>query len=147
MLESFILLVESLPVKARMDENYYVGGYSDDGACRANCFALPGRELRISAFVYGIWSSYDGCKIAEIPIKDQQMLVDLKWEIPKEISKQMQYYPVEHLDEVLRHALQLDDPDEFFAKARAEIESDADTDEAADAAPTATTDTPTTEPH
>jgi len=31
----------------------------------------------------------------------------------------MTFYPVEHVDEVLRHALELDDPEEFITQARA----------------------------
>ena len=41
-------------------------------------------------------------------------------EIPKSVVKQLTIHTVEHLDEVLRHALELDDVDEFFAKAARE---------------------------
>ena len=37
-------------------------------------------------------------------------------EIPKSISKVMTFYPVNHIDEVLRHALNLEDPEEFFSR-------------------------------
>jgi len=40
-------------------------------------------------------------------------------EIPAEISKVLKFHPVEHMDEVLRHALDLDRPDEFFKRSQA----------------------------
>jgi len=40
-------------------------------------------------------------------------------EIRASIQKKMTFYPVEHVDEVLRHALELDDPEEFITQARA----------------------------
>jgi ATP-dependent Lon protease len=43
-------------------------------------------------------------------------------EIPKSIVDELTIYTVEHLDEVLRYALELNDVDEFFAKARTEAE-------------------------
>jgi ATP-dependent Lon protease len=39
-------------------------------------------------------------------------------EVPKAIAKQLKFHPVEHMDEVLRHALVLDSPDEFFARVK-----------------------------
>ena len=35
-------------------------------------------------------------------------------EVPKIVAKNLKFHTVEHLDEVLRHALVLDSPDEFF---------------------------------
>jgi ATP-dependent Lon protease len=56
-----------------------------------------------------------------IPADNEKDLED----IPKSISKVMKFYPVKHIDEVLRHALNLDDPDEFFSRSqRAEFELD-----------------------
>ena len=56
-----------------------------------------------------------------IPADNEKDLED----IPKSIAKVMKFYPVKHIDEVLRYALNLDDPDEFFAKSqRAEFELD-----------------------
>ncbi|MEM6730797.1 MAG: endopeptidase La [Myxococcota bacterium] len=39
-------------------------------------------------------------------------------EIPKSIVKQLKIHPVEHIDQVLKHALELTDPDEFFSRAK-----------------------------
>jgi ATP-dependent Lon protease len=39
-------------------------------------------------------------------------------EIPKEIASQLKFHPVEHIDEVLRYALVLDDPEEFFSRGK-----------------------------
>jgi len=44
-------------------------------------------------------------------------------EVPKSVVEEMQFILVDHLDEVLRHALEIDDADEFFAKARRELEA------------------------
>jgi ATP-dependent Lon protease len=56
-----------------------------------------------------------------IPADNEKDLED----IPKSIAKVMKFYPVKHIDEVLRHALNLDDPDEFFSRSqRAEFELD-----------------------
>ncbi len=49
-----------------------------------------------------------------IPKENEKDLED----IPKSVAKQLEFVPVEHLDEVLRHALELEDVDEFFAQAR-----------------------------
>ena len=40
-------------------------------------------------------------------------------EIPKSIAKEMTFHVVAHVDEVLKHALSLDNPDAFYEKARA----------------------------
>ncbi len=39
-------------------------------------------------------------------------------EIPKAVRNDVEMIPVEHVDDVLRHALVLDDPDEFYGKLR-----------------------------
>ncbi|MEO0814485.1 MAG: S16 family serine protease, partial [Myxococcota bacterium] len=39
-------------------------------------------------------------------------------EIPKSIVKQLKIHPVEHIDQVLKHALELSDPDEFFSRSK-----------------------------
>jgi ATP-dependent Lon protease len=39
-------------------------------------------------------------------------------EIPKSIAKAVKFYPVSHVDEVLRYALELSDPDAFFARSQ-----------------------------
>jgi ATP-dependent Lon protease len=41
-------------------------------------------------------------------------------EIPMKIRREMTIIPVEHVDEVLRHALVLDNPDAFFRKTDGE---------------------------
>ncbi|MEK7704550.1 MAG: endopeptidase La [Myxococcota bacterium] len=46
-------------------------------------------------------------------------------EIPKSVAREMTFYPVEHMDEVIKHALALDDPEEFFAKAKSAAEQSA----------------------
>ena len=50
-------------------------------------------------------------------------------EVPKTIARQMKLHVVEHMDEVLRHALALDSPDEFFGRSKSSDE-DAKSDEA-----------------
>ena len=40
-------------------------------------------------------------------------------EIPKSIAKEMTFHVVGHVDEVLKHALSLDNPDAFYEKAQA----------------------------
>ena len=49
-----------------------------------------------------------------IPKENEKDIED----IPKSLVKQIEFHVVEHLDEVLHHALELDDLDEFFARAR-----------------------------
>ena len=44
-------------------------------------------------------------------------------EIPKSVAKVMHFFPVEHMDAVLKHALELDDADEFFARSRLKNEA------------------------
>ena len=86
MLESFKLLIQTLPIKARMDENYYVGAFDEGGACRGSCFALPGRELRIQCFVNNVFVSYDGEAIRDISLETQNMLVAFDWRAAKPIG-------------------------------------------------------------
>ncbi len=45
-------------------------------------------------------------------------------EIPKSIAKEMTFHVVAHVDEVLKHALSLDNPDAFYEKARATVPFD-----------------------
>ena len=52
---------------------------------------------------------------------------DLK-ELPKTIRNSMEFRPVCHMDEVLRLALVLDNPDEFFKQIDAEGSCAADSD-------------------
>ncbi len=47
-------------------------------------------------------------------------------EIPARVAKSMDFHAVDHLDEVLRHALELEDVDKFFATAREQSEESAD---------------------
>jgi hypothetical protein len=87
MLESFKLLIQTLVSKARMDQNYFVGGNDEGGSCRATFFALPGRELRFQLFPQNqSLTTFDGEKILDIPEDDQRALVALTWKIPKPIS-------------------------------------------------------------
>ena len=46
-------------------------------------------------------------------------------EVPAQIAKAMKFHFVDHIDEVLKYALVLDSPEEFFAKARAAAEARA----------------------
>jgi ATP-dependent Lon protease len=39
-------------------------------------------------------------------------------EVPKVVARQLKFHVVEHMDEVLKHALVLDSPDEFFRQAK-----------------------------
>ena len=39
-------------------------------------------------------------------------------EIPKSVAKELTFYPVAHVDEVLKLALCLDNPEAFYEKAR-----------------------------
>ena len=52
-------------------------------------------------------------------------------EIPKSVAKVLKFAPVDHLDEVLRHALELDHPEEFFANSRKQVAEKAPTEKAA----------------
>ncbi|MBI5511062.1 MAG: endopeptidase La [Deltaproteobacteria bacterium] len=44
-------------------------------------------------------------------------------EVPAQVAKALKFHVVEHIDDVLRHALVLDSPDEFFSRAKAQVES------------------------
>ncbi len=57
-----------------------------------------------------------------IPQENEKDLED----IPKTIARQLEFHPVEHMDEVLKHALMLDSPEEFFRRAREESERKAE---------------------
>jgi ATP-dependent Lon protease len=45
-------------------------------------------------------------------------------EVPKTIARQMKFHAVEHMDEVLKHSLVLDSPDEFFGRIKSEKEAE-----------------------
>ncbi len=47
-------------------------------------------------------------------------------EIPKSIAKDMTFYPVAHIDEVLKHALCIDNPEAFYERAQATRPFDLD---------------------
>jgi hypothetical protein len=85
MLESFQLLLQTLSVRSKMDENYFLSGEDEEGACRATCFALPGRELRIQCFSPSL-TTYDGEALHDIPPNKQAELVKLEWKVAKPIS-------------------------------------------------------------
>jgi ATP-dependent Lon protease len=54
-------------------------------------------------------------------------------EIPESVAKAMTFHAVEHIDDVLRFALELDHPEEFFARSRAaEGRAPAETDSPSD---------------
>jgi len=40
-------------------------------------------------------------------------------EVPASVAAELKFHPVEHMDDVLRLVLELNDPDEFFARSRA----------------------------
>ncbi len=48
-------------------------------------------------------------------------------EIPKSIVKQLKIHPVDHIDQVLKHALELSDPDEFFSRSKQDNEDKDET--------------------
>lgn len=50
-----------------------------------------------------------------IPAENEKDLED----IPKEVARELKFHVVDHIDKVLRHALVLDDPEEFFARGKA----------------------------
>ncbi|OGQ80175.1 MAG: endopeptidase La [Deltaproteobacteria bacterium RIFOXYA12_FULL_58_15] len=72
---------------------------------------LRGRVLPIGGLKEKILAAHRA-EIREVIIpKDNEK--DLE-EVPKIVAKNLKFHTVEHLDEVLRHALVLDSPDEFF---------------------------------
>ena len=69
-------------------------------------------------------------KVILIPKENKK---DIK-EIPKKVREALTIIPVEHMDEVLRHALVLQDPDAFFRHAE-EVAKREETDRKAPPAP------------
>ena len=58
-----------------------------------------------------------------IPAENEKDLED----IPESVAKVMNYHVVEHMDAVLKHALDLDNPNEYFAKITANLAKAAET--------------------
>ncbi len=83
---------------------------------------LRGRVLPIGGLKEKILAAHRAQIYTVIIPKENEK--DLK-EIPKEILKKMTIHMVENMDEVLRLALALDDPDEFFEKIRRANEAEA----------------------
>jgi len=78
---------------------------------------LRGRVLPIGGLKEKALAAHrGGTKIILIP-KDNAK--DVR-EIPMKIRREMTIIPVDHVDEVLRHALVLDNPDAFFRKTDGE---------------------------
>jgi ATP-dependent Lon protease len=78
---------------------------------------LRGRVLPIGGLKEKALAAHrGGTKIILIP-KDNAK--DIR-EIPLKIRRELSIIPVEHIDEVLRHALVLENPDAFFRKVEPE---------------------------
>ena len=60
-----------------------------------------------------------------IPAENEKDLED----IPESVAKVMNYHVVEHMDAVIKHALDLDNPNEYFAKMTANLAKAAKTPE------------------
>jgi len=74
---------------------------------------LRGRVLPIGGLKEKIIAAHrGGIKKILIPKENEKDLKD----IPKNISKQLEIVPVEHMDEVLTHAIILDEKDTLFKK-------------------------------
>jgi len=81
---------------------------------RGNVLPIGGlKEKALAAHRAGIFNII-------IPADNEKDLED----IPKSIAKVMTFYPVKHIDEVLRHALYLDDPTQLFTGPRSGFELD-----------------------
>jgi ATP-dependent Lon protease len=75
---------------------------------------LRGRVLAIGGLKEKILAAHRaGIKKILIPIENEKDLKD----IPKTISKQLEIVPVEHMDEVLSHALILDEGETTFQRS------------------------------
>ena len=75
---------------------------------------LRGRVLPIGGLKEKALAAHRaGIKTVLIPMENRKDL----WEIPKKIRAQMRIIPVEFVDEVLRHALVLEKPEEFMSKS------------------------------
>jgi ATP-dependent Lon protease len=100
---------------------------------------LRGRVLPIGGLKEKVLAAHRyGIRLVILP-KDNEK--DLE-EIPKSIAKVLKFMPVEHMDEVLKYALELDDPEAFFARSR-QVNLPA----VAAAAPKVPGSTPASEPH
>jgi len=78
---------------------------------------LRGRVLPIGGLKEKAMAAYrGGIKTILIPSENEK---DVR-EIPAAVRKELEIIPVEHMDQVLRHALVLDKPDEFFRPMPAE---------------------------
>ena len=74
---------------------------------------LRGRVLPIGGLKEKSFAAYrGGCKTLIIPKDNQKDVV----EIPRSIRKALRVHPVHHMDEVLKLALALEDPNDFFEK-------------------------------
>jgi ATP-dependent Lon protease len=74
---------------------------------------LRGRVLAIGGLKEKLMAAHrGGLKTVLIPKENKK---DIR-ELPKRVRDGLRIIPVEHMDEVLREALVLEDPDAFFAK-------------------------------
>ena len=89
-------------------------GMTGEISLRGNVLPIGGlKEKALAAHRAGIFNII-------IPADNEKDLED----IPKSIAKVMTFYPVKHIDEVLRHALYLDDPTQLFTGPRSGFELD-----------------------
>jgi ATP-dependent Lon protease len=85
---------------------------------------LRGRVLPIGGLKEKALAAHrGGTKIILIP-KDNEK--DIR-EIPLKVRRELTILPVEHVDEVLRHALVLENPDAFFRTVETKIEAPGNT--------------------
>ena len=87
----------------------YGGGWNGVNRKESDAFSVESHRKALAAH-------RGGTKTILIP-KDNAK--DVR-EIPMKIRREMTIIPVEHVDEVLRHALVLDNPDAFFRKTDGE---------------------------
>ena len=84
---------------------------------------LRGRVLPIGGLKEKALAAHRA-EIREIIIpKDNEKDIE---EIPKSIMKQLKIHAVAHIDQVLKHALELSDPDEFFARNKSATDKDGE---------------------
>lgn len=84
---------------------------------------LRGRVLPIGGLKEKALAAHRA-EIREIIIpKDNEKDIE---EIPKSIMKQLKIHAVDHIDQVLKHALELSDPDEFFARNKSATDKDGE---------------------
>ncbi len=83
---------------------------------------LRGRVLPIGGLKEKALAAHRaGIRLVILPRENQK---DLE-EIPKSIAKVMKFAPVQHMDEVLKHALELEETSDFFTRARAKEQPEA----------------------